>query len=327
MQVDFYASQPHYLDHILPIYGHLPDTCRGELLAHPSVPRAADRYTAGLQPSPNPVVVAGQVDLRKAVRRPVVFVEHGAGQTYNSPNIAYAGGPGRGRVNLFLCPNEQTAAKNQATYPNIPAVVVGSPWLETLHRRRQASSRAGRTVTLSFHFDSRLWPETCYALPHYRDALPQIIAELENAGWRVLGHGHPKGWSEFSRLWRDLGVEAMRDFTDVVEQTDVYVCDNSSTLFEAAALDIPVVLLNAPWFRRDIEFGLRFWEWAGIGPQVDHPSQLVPAIVDTDSDRYTTVRGQMRSDVYHRIEGAAAMAASAIVDKIGLECRQDPGQP
>ena len=60
----------------------------------------------------------------------------------------------------------------------------------------------------------------------------------------------------------------MRDFDEVMERSTLYICDNSSTLYEFASTGRPVVVLNAPWFRRDIEHGLRFWEHADVGVSV-----------------------------------------------------------
>jgi len=81
-----------------------------------------------------------------------------------------------------------------------------------------------------------------------------------------------------------LGIEPVEDFEDVLERADLYMCDNSSTLFEFASVGRPVVVLNAPWYRRHIEHGLRFWEAATVGVQVDHPAELRDAVMQALED-------------------------------------------
>ena len=130
--IDAYASQSHYHDHIWPIWEQLDDV--GRFIVHRSLEnlRAHDLVGAAPPPDRTPIIVAGTSDLMKVARRPVVFVEHGAGQTYTTAHPGYAGGPGRGRVGLFLCPNETVADKNKKTYPKASSVVVGSPRVEWL---------------------------------------------------------------------------------------------------------------------------------------------------------------------------------------------------
>jgi UDP-N-acetylglucosamine:LPS N-acetylglucosamine transferase len=73
---------------------------------------------------------------------------------------------------------------------------------------------------------------------------------------------------DVERLWAELSVRFVPDFNDVVAQADVYITDNSSTLFEAAACGIPVVVLNGAKYRPTVRHGLRFWHYADIGVQV-----------------------------------------------------------
>lgn len=318
--IDAYASQPHYYDHIRPIWDTLPN--KGIFTVHPSLKdlRPSDRIGAYPSPDRTPILVAGIPDLNKCASRPVIFVEHGAGQTYTTQHGGYAGGPGRGKVGLFLCPNRQVADANRRSYPRAIAKVVGSPWVEYLMRRRAGrSSVSGMTsstrpvVALSFHFDCRLWPEAEWAFPYYRDHLTDIMSRLSER-YEMLGHGHPRAWPQLERFWSKVGIEPVREFTEIVERADLYVCDNSSTIYEAAACDIPVVLLNQPRYRRNIEIGLRFWALSDIGPHVNQPDGLEAAISEGLADRYRERRSQVTSIVYSCVDGSARRAAEQVAE-------------
>jgi hypothetical protein len=89
----------------------------------------------------------------------------------------------------------------------------------------------------------------------------------------VIGHGHPRR-SELASRYRRAGIEHVASFSEVCRRASIYVADNTSTLFEFAATGRPVVVLNARRYRRDVRHGLRFWDAAGVGPNVDRPRDL-----------------------------------------------------
>lgn len=279
-----------------------------------------------------PVVVGSGGDALVVRPRPVVLVEHGAGQTYDVEHTAYAGGPGREGVVLFLCPNDHVAQLNADRYPGARSVVVGSPRLDALlstlsaeqpngllhdgggtvrravpppspkpplplpwdsprHRGERtaeqeraregptAASGAGeRTVALSFHWDCRIAPEARWAYPHYAEALAPLVASLWADGIATIGAGHPRYHLFFQRLWARLGIEHIMDFDAITRRAQVYVGDNSSSLWEAAACGLSVVVLNAPWYGRDVVRWPRFWDEARVGHQADEPDELEPAV-------------------------------------------------
>ena len=104
----------------------------------------------------------------------------------------------------------------------------------------------------------------------------------------------------------------MRRFEDVVRRADLYIADNTSTLFEFAALDRPVIVLNAPWYRRGVEHGLRFWEFADVGVQVDDPESLVDAIGRALEDRDGSRRRSIVRALYANLGDATARAADEL---------------
>jgi CDP-glycerol glycerophosphotransferase (TagB/SpsB family) len=131
--------------------------------------------------------------------------------------------------------------------------------------------------------------------------------------YEVIGHGHPRIWPVLEPQYRRFGIEPVAEFDDVMARAAVYVCDNSSTIYEFASTDRPVVVLNAPWYRREVEHGLRFWSLIP-GEQVAGPEEL-PRAIDRAlaEDPYAERRREVVAEVYAYTDGkAAARAADAI---------------
>lgn len=330
------ASQPHYVAHLAPIWMELAPEERGVFYAmgaaHPEAVRLGLDHRYGLARRTRSMpphtatrvghvqphwLVAGFSDLRRlGPHRRAVFVEHGAGQTYQGVQAGfapyYSGGPQRGRVDVFLCPNATVAKANAQAYPDAQCLVVGSPHLERLAAYRAQAYHAPRTeIVVTFHFEAavEVAPEARSAWPHYRGAIPTLERQT---GFTLLGHGHPRAWRQLAQFWGGAGVEPCQHQDEAMSRARLLVADNTSALFEAAALGIPVVVLNAPWYRRDVEHGLRFWEYADVGLQVNHPDDLLAAIsqtlrLDPQHDR----RHQIGAAVFDQPEEGAAVAAVA----------------
>lgn len=268
-------------------------------------------------PAGVPVVVASLGDLRRVARdgRPVALAEHGIGQSYGTGHPSYCGGvsPERSRVGLFLVPNEYAARANRRAYPGARSVVVGCPKLDPWVGGVAPPPLRGRpVVAISFHWDCRVAPETRSAWPHFRSALPALAERF-----RLLGHGHPRALGRLRPEYERLGIEAVAEFEQVLRRAHVYVTDNSSTLFEFAATDRPVVVLNAPWYRRRVEHGLRFWSCADVGVQCDEPEALPAAVElaleDAEPQRARRARALQRA-LPLRDGHAAHRAALAILE-------------
>lgn len=292
MTVQVLASEPHYLDHLQPVADALPAGCA-------VIHQHARHLTRDA-----PVLVASWKDYRavERLRVPVIFSEHGVGYTYQGNHHAYAGGPGRDRVVLFLNANQRVAERNQAAYPDAQHALTGSPRLDVL----AAIEAQPTTVTFSWHWDCRVTPETRTAFPHYRRHLHQLAGTF-------AGHAHPRAWGTVEATYHRLGWTIQRSFEEVVEQAAVYVCDTSSTIYEMAALDRPVVVLNTPRYRRDVEHGLRFWQDIP-GEQVNGPGELQAAIDRAlTRDDWADERARISAELYPHRGQAAARAADAIL--------------
>jgi len=293
-QLDVIATRAQYLAHLQPVLDALPEQ------VWPPV-----SGTAGA------VLVSSAQDLGAALRaryRRIAYMEHGIGQSYGRPG-GYPGGVGRQHVNLFLSPNEHAASADRRAYPGARVELVGDPVAEVLSGRAPAQSgRGGRpTIAVSFHWECPAAPESRSALPHYRRALAGLAREHH-----VIGHGHPRAGLE--PLWRELGIEWVPSWEEVLERADLYVADNTSTLYEFALTDRPVLVLNAPWYRRSIEHGLRFWHDAGVGVQVDEPEELLAGIERAlaDEPEQQAARAAALRCVYPRRAGIAATAAEVL---------------
>lgn len=336
--MDFVACEPQFIDHAAPVWHALGADVRGRflteehLLEHAAArgiaAEAIDPRTirAGRPPRANPgegptafVVSIGDTKVaRRLGYRRFAFMEHGAGQAYlggrGIAHPSYAGGADREDTSLFLVPNDYSADLWRRAYPDATVEVVGCPRLDTLPAREPGPAPV---VAISFHWPSFVAPEAGNALGHYLRALPALAARFH-----VIGHAHPKGdWPvRMARIYRKAGITFVPDFDDVSRQADVYVCDNSSTLFEFAATGRPVVVLNAPQFRRNVNHGGRFWDWAGVGVQVNEPVELVPAVEEALADRaeIRERRDRVLDLVYAHRTGAPDRAAAAIARWAGV---------
>lgn len=318
--IDVLASASHYADHLSAVFGALPDEARGSFMAQGQ--QAAERVRelghepAVPLPSDRPVLVASYGDLRRAQamgRERIAIMEHGSGQSYagrsrSGVHGSYAGGHGRGAASLFLHPGQHPAERERKAYPDARVEVVGSPFLDSLPKREGPK---GRVVAFSFHFNGPLVPETKNA---YAWAWPAFIRL--RASFELLGHAHPRLYPYLARKYRQSGIEPVAEFADVCRRADVYVCDNSSTLFAFAATGRPVVVLNPPWYDRTVDHGLRFWEAASVGVNVDDIRCLPEAIDEALRDKPAQKRAREAALdlVYAYRTGAAKRAADALLE-------------
>lgn len=165
-------------------------------------------------------------------------------------------------------------------------------------------------VAVSFHWDgSRVCPEAGNAWPYFRHGLPALAER-----YTVLGHGHPKGLFRFRRDYDALGIEVVEDFEEVLARADCYVNDCSSTMYEFACVDRPVVVCNAPWFRRDVDYGIRFWRWSDVGVECNGPGTLADSValaLEDRADQAAKRRGAV-VDLYPYLGESAARAGKIL---------------
>jgi hypothetical protein len=289
---------------------------------------AAEAERRGMQgppPGARPCLVAGYKDhvLARAAGRPTIYVEHGAGQSYAGDPVSarmsgYPGGMGHEGTLLFVAPGEAPRARWEEFYPDVPAVAVGCPKLDGRHRaepRARARALDGATVAVSFHWPNPLIQETRSAWPHWAPGLADAVADLSDAGATVLGHAHPRLWRHVAPLWRRWGAEPVEDFGEVLDRADVFAADNTSALPEAAICGVPLVWIDHPFYRRDVEHGGRFWRWPRGQVTCGGPEFLADAAgrALADPEPVRAAREAMVAEVYVACDGRAAeRAADAI---------------
>jgi hypothetical protein len=332
--IDFFARRTHFIDHLLPIWEAIPEDYKfkgkfyiPDFLEEYALGRGFTDYTI-VKPEirrrpmyvfpsgKGPLVCTAYHDMEMGFGqyryRPFILMEHGVGLVFQ--HAGYAGGLGlRKHVALFLAPNEYIKAKTKTVLPNAPQVVIGTPKMDRwAGKMRKPTAKKKPLAVISFHWEGGMVaPEASNALHHYVHSLKKLKSEFN-----LKGHGHPKFIEDLRKIYTMYGIETIEHFDDVLEQADLYINDCSSTMYEFCLTGKPVIILNAPKFRRDIAGSIRFWDYTDIGPQVNEPEELAPTIHNMleHPDLYYEERKHMVNDLYPFRGSSAQRAADAILN-------------
>lgn len=254
------ASLPHYQEHIEAVWRHIPKSLRGTL--------STGRFSSAAACWPvdgDIFLVAGYIDIDRCAGRPIVYIEHGAGQSYGGGHPGYHGESVHpDNVVGYVSPRQEVADSWGR-----PAVAVGSPVCDDFPL---FTGNDEPIAVITFHWNCMLYPETRSALDHYVRHLGPLVHRLRSQGFRVFGHHHPRD-TRLPTIWRNLHVAEI-DARQMRAVADLLIVDNSSVAYEMLYLARSVVSLNAPWYRRDVNHGLRFWD-AVPGLPVDSPEELL----------------------------------------------------
>jgi hypothetical protein len=325
LTVDFLACEPHWVDHLAPVWLALEPDERGafltteKLFAH-AVKRGVvpTKWSGDISRSGEPICINASGPLTEAdrthTRRRIAFFEHGAGFTFGNMHSSYCGSPlYRGQVSLFCNPNRYVDAANLRAFPRTAHEIIGCPKMDKFHNAPARPMGDKPVICVSFHWECMAAPETRSAWREFKDALPGLMKEFT-----VVGHGHPRMIEKIAPEYEKMGIPVIRDFEEVIARADVYVNDSSSTLYEFASLNRPVVVLNASTYRRKSNLGLRFWEHSDVGVNCDRAVDLVDcvkrAIEDLPEQQVKRVEATM--DVYPHMGHAAETAANALRNHI-----------
>jgi hypothetical protein len=328
LALDFFARRAHYVDHLAPIWNALPAARRGifyidrELEAYAQAmlhdPHSHIKFwEGGALPGDDPIITAAYGDLNKVVRnpaRPLITLEHGVTQGFGTASYPNGKTGNRDRVSFALLPNEYVARRFREVRET-PCEVIGTPKMDPFVPEVFLKTRPRNTppvIAIAFHWGDKHAdpPESGSAFEHYRAILPALAAR-----YQVVGHSHPLASPEHREAMERAGMEWVSDFREILRRADVYVNDLSSTMYEFLVTGKPVVVLNAPWFRRSVHWGIRFWDYSDVGPMVEHPSQLLTVIDGTLADYAsicTHARRRAVKDLYP-YAGYSALRASEVI--------------
>jgi len=304
-KVDLVAELPHYRDHIEPIWQALPDDIRGS------------DYGTGPAVTTNILLVGGYSDVKRHFYNDVIYVEHGAGQSYVGMDRAvtpfYAGGPQHRQTLAFICPTFESGAKWAKAYPDRTAFVVGCPKLDPWHRGDRGIPDR-KTVAVTFHWnaDTTGVPETRSAFEEYFPVLQDAVSFWKSEGWTVLGHHHPR-YEAIAEFWKTElkdDVEYIATSSEVLDRASVLVADNTSLQAEFLSLGRPVVYLNHSMYRRDVSHGGRFWDW----PSWSAPHQTINSPHELASLSLASLQVPTRHPFAYADGEAANRAADCITD-------------
>jgi hypothetical protein len=323
VKLDLLGEESQFVDHLAPVWKALPEESRGNFMTHPAFIGHARSLgivaTPPIRDGTNPVLVASLGDMKRALkmgRTHIARMEHGIGQSYAGDPThpmarhgSYAGGEGAESVEMFLVPNVHSHDRWQAAYPNARVRIIGCPKLDDLPAYRPDGERP--IVGVAFHWNWFYLPETLSAFDAYKSAIMSMAG-----AYRILGHAHPKAAPTLSRWFTRNGIPYAEHFTEIAEKAAVFVADNTSALYEFASTGRPVVVLNIPEYRRNVPHGLRFWDAASVGVQVDHPRDLRAAVdlALLDQPEQQAAREASLDLVYAFRMGAAGRAVDELVD-------------
>ena len=297
MQIDFLARQSYFVDHLLPIYLALPTHMQGDFYAMGATVRSRLVNKVPAQHIKDyiddgacgqfPIVTAAYGDAVRAAtanpNRRVILLEHGVGLTFGK--AAYADGAGqRNRLALMPVQNQYVLNKVHPDVAHIPHPIVGVPkldkWKDVEFKRHQHKPTPPLIVFAFHHGDKHSRPaEVGSAWEHYYEHLPHLVKSHN-----IAVHHHPSS-SESRQAFTDLvrrhNIREIAEFDDVMTEADILINDCGSAAYEFSVTSKPVILLNAPWFDRNKEWGIRFWAYSDIGLNVSNPGELHGAIQDT----------------------------------------------
>ena len=309
MKYNFVCLESHLIDHLAPIWNALPQENKTKFIVPKTLYNYAnDKLISNLisidnyesipkltKQDTNVVCSLHNYNQLKSTGKNVFYFEHGAGQIYNCDHASYASGGGRKNVKKYFATNQichDAFIKNH----NAESYIVGCAKLDQYSNRNWTKNNK---ICISFHWDCKVVPETQTSFFYYKDYLKKLQNSLKELGIELVGHGHPHSWDIFKYFYTSLEIPIMKNFDDIIEQCDMYIVDNSSTLFEFAATGKPVVVLNCPLYRKNIKHGMRFWEFADIGPQVDNANDLNKIVIDLYSnDTFKERRQEITNIIY-----------------------------
>lgn len=264
-------------------------------------------------------VVCGHQDPKftDSLNRPNVIMMHGVGFIFDEDR-SHPSYPGtqqnRKLTRLMLSTNKRIAKIEREANPHIRVEVVGCPKLDWYHRKPgkyRYKPTEHPTIALAWHWDCKVADATGTAFYEYE----RTLGRLRNH-YKLLGHGHPHIIDKLIPRYEELGIEVVRDLSQVFERADMMVCDASSAMFEFAAIGKPVVVADSPIYQ-GVDYGGMFYLRTQLGMVSKAPNYLMDAVTKAIPDP-KQVRERRKAAVkqcYTYTDGYCAQrAAKAILE-------------
>lgn len=330
----FFANTRHYIEHLLPIYKAytkekmflVPKELKDASDIKPSYynnQRELLIFLFNLEQSNKDLtyVVASYGNVRTLSQKgfPIIkfiLIEHGAGQTYISDVPGWKRGSFKGseRIKLYLGTNSYCTEAFEENNPLTQCYTIGCPKTDSIKSEVPNLSRP--LVVFSWHWDCSSVPETKSGFSYWQGEVLKIHQD-DNKNFRIAIHGHPRIQDQTILFARKHNIDFIRTFDSVIKEADIYVVDNSSTIYEFAITTKPVIILNNPFYRRDVNHGLRFWELSDIGLHCNSLRDLrdnIDFIIDNGGDKMSNVRKREILDkVYPNLGYSTKKAISCII--------------
>jgi len=323
MRYDAWCSYIPYLDHLAPLWHGLPEAMRGTVYVTPSVLEHAVSlgldvaYQAEYREHPRPFLVFSRSEFRSLPSGPIVFVEHGVGPSYDGKShlISRSNVPIPPVLGVLTTP--ANAPAHRALLGDGYVHEIGCPKLDAYYGNTYERTGTKPVVAFSHHWEERAYPEARSAWPWDAQAWERIAA---SGAYDLLGHKHPGDKRDIEGWCAEIGATFEPSFDDVMVLADLFVADNSSTLYEFSATGRPVVVLSPPFYRRTVDHGLRFWRDIP-GVECSHPEHLGACIAEAllDVPERRALREMAVERAYGPQDGKATERAVAVLTRIAQE--------
>lgn len=308
----FYANMPQYLEHLKPIYR----AYKGDKIF---IIKRNTRGAAGVIDSKTysqiselkkildtlcrlhkkvHYIVASYGNVRELSKPylpdiPFALIEHGAGQSYDSKIPGWCRGSNKymHRVKLFMATNKYCLEPFKKNNPEVKAKIIGCPKIDWVEKKPMTTDDP--LIVFSWHWSCNSLPETLGGFDYWKSEVVNVSKHFN-----VAIHGHPRLQGDTEPFCLQNNIRFIKDFNEVLATADIYAIDNSSTMFEFALTGRPIIVLNNPWFRRDVNHGMRFWEFSNIGVNCDSRLDLMDSIDECLDDEYEANRERISSLIY-----------------------------
>lgn len=316
LKLIIFGSSLQYKNHSRPLYNTLHKIVDVELLENDYVPRSKRN---------NYFITFGYGDYIKLLGYNIpgdriIYAEHGVCEFYweDETKVPVSGW---GSITfsevdkplIHLAPNQRACDIFSRSHRSVVTGVYETDWIKDWKFNRNKVP----IVCLSSHWNQRGNVYTSSYFDHYFNKIRTAVCK--RLGWELVLHGHPRNSGKLKYRAYSENLRWIKDFKEVVETCDIYICDNSSSIFSFASSHKPVILLNPPNVTMDTtpSFNFRFWEHADIGIHINFndPIDIIEDKLYNIEDRGNQVN-RMIDNVLANFGRSCEVASEAILNAV-----------